>query len=215
MNDSENCINKIRLVIVEDHHATRKGLESELNAESDLSVVGSASGQSEGLQLIESLKPDVVLLDLHLPDSQGPKSLTAAYCNPNGRPKIIVFSGDSRSAILQLVLESGVDGYLLKSEPVPAVAAAIRQVMGGVRPVISDALTAERQHKLTAAEKHLLRLLARGMKYQEIAAQRVTSAETVRKQVDQLLDKLSLTTREELIAWSVENGYGTLEMNNG
>ena len=200
----------IRIVIVEDHHATRKGLESELGIEPDLCVVGVASGLSEGLQLCDSLKPDVVLLDLHLPDSQGPKSLAMSYCRlPNTR--IIVYSGDSRSAILQIVLETGVHGYLLKSEPVPVVAAAVRQVMAGQVPVISDELLKQQQNRLTPTEKDLLRMLARGMKYQEIAAQRVTAPETVRKQVDQLLEKLALNSREELIAWAAESGYGTLE----
>ncbi len=207
MTDSDAVI---RLVIIEDHHATRKGLESELSAEPDIRVVGSAGGHLEGLRLVETLQPDIVLLDLHLPDSQGPKSLASSYCGVDGR-RVIVFSGDSRSAILQLLLESGVDGYLLKSEPVPAVAAAIRKVMAGNSPVVSQELQSDQPQRLTVAEKHLLRLLARGMKYQEIAAQRVTSPETVRKQVDQLLSKISLGTREELIAWAVENGYGGLE----
>ncbi len=66
--------------------------------------------------------------------------------------------------------------------------------------------------RITGAEQQLLKMLARGMKYQEIANQRVTSPETVRKQVDLLLAKLKLNNREELIAWAVESGYGKLEI---
>ncbi|MBY0550788.1 MAG: response regulator transcription factor [Candidatus Obscuribacterales bacterium] len=202
---------EIRLVIVEDHHATRKGLEFELNTEPDLKVIGSAATHLDGFRLAETLQPNVVLLDLHLPDSSGPKSLVAQYCAiPN--VAVLVFSGENRPAILQIVLDSGVQGYLTKSEPVPQVAAAIREIMAGNTPVISQELLQSPPGKFTPAEKHLLRLLARGMKYSEIAAQRVTSPETVRKQLDQLAVKLEIRSREELIAWAVDNGYGKLEI---
>jgi len=198
-------------VIVEDHEATLKGLKAELSVEKDINVLGVASGSEEGLRLTQDLRPDVVLLDLHLPDSAGPKSLTQRFCGiPN--TAVIVFSGDSRTAILNLVLSQGVAGYLLKSEPIAKVTQSIRDVAGGKRPIISEELLEARQPKITQTEQHLLRMLARGMKYQEIAAARVTAPETVRKQVDVLAAKLSLNSREELIAWAVENGYGKLEL---
>jgi DNA-binding NarL/FixJ family response regulator len=201
----------ISVVIVEDHEATLKGLKAELSVESDINVLGVASGSEEGLRLTQDLHPDVVLLDLHLPDSAGPKSLTQKFCSfPN--TSVIVFSGDSRTAILNLVLGAGVAGYLLKSEPIAKVTQSIRDVAAGKSPIISEELLESRQPKITQTEQHLLRMLARGMKYQEIAAARVTAPETVRKQVDVLAAKLSLNSREELIAWAVENGYGKLEL---
>ena len=201
----------IGVVIVEDHEATLKGLKSELSQEPDIEVLGIATGSEEGLRLARDLKPQIVLLDLHLPDSVGPKSLTETFCQIEGA-KIIVFSGDSRTAILQLVLQSGVAGFLLKSEPIAKVAQAIRDVHGGSEPVISAELSNDSQPRITGAEQHLLKMLARGMKYQDIAAMRVTSPETVRKQVDMLQSKLALVSREELIAWAVDNGYGKLEL---
>ena len=199
------------LLIVEDHEATLKGLKSELSAEPDIEVVATASGSEAGLKFAQELKPDVVLLDLHLPDSQGPKSLVETYCSiPNCR--IIVFSGDSRMAILQIVLETDVAAYLLKSEPISKVTEVIREVMKGKGPFISDELLSSGNIRITGAEQQLLKMLARGMKYQEIANQRVTSPETVRKQVDVLLAKLKINNREELIAWAVESGYGKLEI---
>lgn len=201
----------IRLLIVEDHEATLKGLKSELSAEPDIEVVAIASNSEAGLKYASELKPDVALLDLHLPDSQGPKSLVEAYCNiPNC--KIIVFSGDGRMAILQIVLESDVSAFLLKSEPISKVTEVIREVMNGKGPFISEELLSSGNIRITGAEQQLLKMLARGMKYQEIAAQRLTSPETVRKQVDVLLAKLKINTREELIAWAVESGYGKLEI---
>jgi DNA-binding NarL/FixJ family response regulator len=201
----------IGVLIVEDHEATLKGLKAELSAEDDLEVVGIAACSEEGLRLAEALKPQVILLDLHLPDSPGPKSLAAAFCGLSDS-KIIVFSGDSRTAILQLVLKTGVSGYLLKSESIANVAQAIRDVVSGNQPVISKGLREHERPSVTKAEQHLLVLLARGMKYQNIAAARVTSPETVRKQVDALALKLNLKSREEIIAWAVDNGYGRLEI---
>jgi DNA-binding NarL/FixJ family response regulator len=203
---------KVRVLIIEDHEATLKGLQAELASERDLDVVGTAARSEEGYRLAKTLNPDIILLDLHLPDSSGPKSLTETFCALSSS-KIIVFSGDSRSAILQLVLKTGVAGYLLKSEPIAKVAKAIHAVIAGNVPVISDELKALSGPRITKAEQHLLTLLARGMKYQNIGEARVTSPETVRKQVDALVSKLSLNSREELIAWASDNGYGKLDAN--
>lgn len=195
---------------MEDHEATLKGLKSELSAESDFEVVGIATSSKEGLSIARTLNPTIVLLDLHLPDSEGPKSLTESFCALHGT-RVIVFSGDARAAILQIVLQTGVSGYLLKSEPIAKVADAIRRVAAGDSPVVSNELESHKHPKVTGAEQHLLTLLARGMKYQEIGEKRFTSPETVRKQVDALLDKLGVESREALIAWAVDNGYGKLD----
>lgn len=211
MSDTAKDKNSISVVVVEDHEATLKGLSSELSGEPDITVVGMASSAETGLQLVAQLKPSVVLLDLHLPDSAGPKSLAAAYC-AHSQTRVVVFSGDTRQAILQLVLRTGVSGYLLKSEPIARVASCIRAVAAGHTGIVSTELVVADHPKLTAAEQHLLTLLSRGMKYQEIGAFRVTSPETVRKQVDALLDKLGLESREALIAWAVDNGYNKLEL---
>ncbi|MBA3857243.1 MAG: hypothetical protein C0507_10085 [Cyanobacteria bacterium PR.3.49] len=207
---SKKSKSKIKLVLVEDHEATLKGLKSELSAEPDFEVIGIATTSEEGLNLARSLNPNVVLLDLHLPDSEGPKSLTESFCALQ-QTRVIVFSGDARAAILQIVLQTGVSGYLLKSEPIAKVAEAIRRVNSGDAPVISNELDTTQHPKVTGAEQHLLTLLARGMKYQEIGEKRFTSPETVRKQVDALLDKLGVESREALIAWAVDNGYGKLD----
>ncbi len=197
-------------MIVEDHEATLKGLNSGLSSEPDVEVIGIATSAEQGLSLVNSLKPHIVLLDLHLPDSSGPKSLTESFCVLTPA-KVIVFSGDTRQAILQLVLHAGVSGYLLKSEPIAAVAQCIRAVASGKTNVISAELIAGDHPKLTAAEQHLVMLLSYGTKYQEIGALRSTSPETVRKQVEALVEKLGLGSREALIAWAVDNGYNKLE----
>lgn len=196
----------ITVLIVEDHQVTLDGLRYGLANEPGISVVGTATDSDSGLKLAQNLRPDVVLLDLHLPGQSGPKTMVQAYCNIPGT-KVIIFSGEGRMAFIQTVLSLGVVGYLLKSENVSKIAETIQQVMAGKQPIISQELLAG-ETKVTKSEQEVLKLLSYGMKYQDIAEQRQTSPATVRKQCELLLLKLGLANREELIAWAVKSGYG-------
>ena len=200
----------ISVLIVEDHQVTLDGLKLGLSHESNLLVVGTATNSDDGLALAKQLRPDIILLDLHLAGSAGPKSTIQAFCSVPGS-RVIVFSGESRLAFIQIVLRMGASGYLLKSENVSKVAETIRQVMSGKKPVISDELQVG-ETKVTKSEQEVLKMMARGMKYQDIADLRQTSPATVRKQCELLLLKLGLNSREELIAWAVQSGYGNLEL---
>lgn len=197
------------VLIVEDHEATRLGLESAISKESDMSVVGTVSDAVEGLKLAQSEKPDIVLLDLHLPNQEGPRSTVRKFLSCH-QSKVVVFSAESRRAFVQAILELGVSGYLLKSESINYVVESIRKVANGTKLIKSTAI-AEGKEKLTRAEQEILKLLGKGMKYQEIADNRKASPATVRKQCELLLLKLGLDTREQLIAWAVDNGYGNLD----
>jgi DNA-binding NarL/FixJ family response regulator len=200
---------KIRVLILEDHQVTLDGLRMGLSAEQDMDVCGAASDSDEGLQLARDLRPDVILLDLHLPGKSGPKTMVKQFCDlPDS--KVLIFSGESRPAFIQAVLAVGVYGYLLKSESVKRVAQALRDINAGKKPIVSAAVGFG-ETKLTRSEQEVLKLLARGMKYQDMAEERQTSPATVRKQCELLLLKLGLKTREELIAWAVQNGYGNLD----
>ncbi len=200
---------KIRVLILEDHQVTLDGLRMGLSAEVDMDVCGAASDSDEGLQLAKDLRPDIIVLDLHLPGKSGPKTMVKQFCDlPDS--KVLIFSGESRPAFIQAVLAVGVYGYLLKSESVARVAEALRDISAGKRPIVSAAVSSG-DTKLTRSEQEVLKLLARGMKYQDMAEERLTSPATVRKQCELLLLKLGLKTREELIAWAVQNGYGNLD----
>ena len=114
-------------------------------------------------------------------------------------------------AFIQSVLAMGVAAYLLKSERVATVADTIRQVMEGKTSLISSEVT-KTYKKITRAEMEVLSMLGRGMKYHEIAELRMTSVATARKQCETLLLKLGLETREQLIAWAVQNGFGSVDI---
>lgn len=201
---------KIRLVVVEDHQVTLDGLCDALGKEEDLEIVGSAKNSDEGLELSLSLRPDVVLLDLHLPGTRGPKSMVEAFCALPGS-KVVIFSSEKRSAFVEVVLELGASAFLLKSETASQVAESIRKVKLNCANAITSSCISSKHPKLTPAEQQLLELFSQGLKYQEIADKRCTTVSTVRKQCDLLLLKLSLSNREELIAWAVRHGYGSLE----
>ncbi|MBX3077265.1 response regulator transcription factor [Candidatus Obscuribacterales bacterium] len=198
----------IRVAIVEDHEATLAGLASALNAESDIEVVAQATDAITGLELAKEKTPDIVLLDLHLPGSEGPRSTVKKFCELPG--KVIVFSAENRRAFVQAILDLGVAGYLLKSESISNVIEAIKTVSNGGKVVKSQSIAMGKE-KLTKAEQDVLTLLSRGMKYHEIGEERSASPATVRKQCELLLLKLGLDNREQLIAWAVENGYGKLD----
>jgi DNA-binding NarL/FixJ family response regulator len=202
-----------KVLIVEDHHATLDGLTLGLAGVPGLTVVGTASTSDDGLQQLKMHQPDVVVLDLHLPGTMGPKATIEAFRAAAGEARLIIFSAESRMAFIQSVLAMGVSAYLLKSERVAKVAETIQQVLAGKTGLISDEVT-RTYKKITRAEMEVLTMLGRGMKYQEIAEHRMTSIATARKQCETLLLKLGLETREQLIAWAVQNGFGSVEMEN-
>lgn len=200
----------IKILVVEDHHATLDGLEMGLSREPGFQIVGTSSNSDDGLVLAKKFLPDIIVLDLHLPGSQAPKSMIKAYCQVAGA-KLVIFSGENRVAFVQSVLSLGVAAYLLKSERVSTVAATIRKVVAGETSIMSSELSVDYK-KITRSEHEVLAMLGKGLKYQDIADQRSTSVATARKQCETLLLKLDLETREQLIAWAVRNGYGSVEL---
>src|SRR6185437_2624903 len=154
--------------------------------------------------------PDVILLDLHLPGSSGPCSTVKSFCDLAG-PRVIFFSVENRPAYIDTVMALGPAGYLLKSETTATVIDTIRRVVSDHKKITSKTLSSA-PAKLTPSEQEVLRMLAKGMKYQTIADSRHTSPETIRKQCEMLVLKLGLDTREELIAWAAKNGYDGIDV---
>lgn len=190
---------------------TRAGLSATLSTYDDLEIVASVAQAEAGLDLCKTLAPAVVLLDLHLPGKMGPKTTVETYCTMCCQSKIIVYSAETRMAFIQAVLKAGAAGYLLKSEPPERLVEVIRKVTSSdsTTPILSRELFTE-QKKLSKAEQHILALLAQGKRYKEIAEARGTSVSTVRSQCDFLQMTLELKSREELIAWAVQNGFANL-----
>ena len=198
----------LRILIVEDHSATLEGLSIGLGRDPDLEVVGTSENSDEGLALAAELKPDIIVLDLHLPGSMSPKVMVETYAQ-RCACKLIIYSAENRLALVQSALHMGVAAYLLESERVSTLADIIRRVHAGETGIMSQQLGSD-SSKLTKAEEEILSMLANGLRYHEIGEKRFTSPATVRKQCDTLILKLALDSREQLIAWAVRNGYGNL-----
>lgn len=201
---------KISILIVEDHRITLDGLVAGLSKEPDLTIIGSATNSDEGLQKAKAGRPDAILLDLHLPGSNGPRTTVRLFCEAT-QAKVLILSGETRMPFVNAVLNVGAHGYLLKSEGISEIARAIRMAVRENKLVLSNELT-KAEIKVTKSEQEVLKMLARGMKYDDIAAYRKSAPATVRKQCEILVEKLLLNSREQLIAWAVQNGYGNLEL---
>ncbi len=201
-------MNKIRVMVVEDHHATLEGVSICLSRDPELDVIGICENSVDGLEMARSLAPDVIVLDLHLPGILTPKAMVQKFITTS-TAKLIIFSAENRLAVVQATLSMGVAAYLLKTERVGTLASIVKRVHSGETGITSEQISRD-SSKMTKAEEEILVMLAEGLRYQEIANLRLTAASTVRKQCDMLILKLGLDSREKLIAWAVSSGFGTL-----
>ena len=208
----------IRILLVDDHEVVRLGLRTVLEVEADLEVVGDADTAARGVVAAGRLRPDLVLLDVVLPDRSGIEAcreIRASY--PEMRVLMLTSFGDE-TAVLSAML-AGASGYLLKNAPRAELLAAIRAVAGGatlldpaVAKVVQQRLAglssgqAAHREPLSEREREVIALIARGLTNREIAESLVISEKTARNHVSNILDKLGLTRRSEAAAYAVRHG---------
>jgi DNA-binding NarL/FixJ family response regulator len=207
----------LRVLIVDDHPIWRDGLAEKL-AGAGFAVVGTAAGGAQALRLVGATRPRVVLLDLHLPDLPGAevtRRLLAA--DPSVRVLVLSASGE-RQDVLD-AMTAGATGYLMKSAGLEEVMSALRSaaageavftpglaglVLGEYRRLV-DA-TARDAPRLTGRETEVLRLVAKGLTYREIAERLVLSHRTVQNHVQNTLTKLQLHNKAQLVRYALEHG---------
>lgn len=211
----------IRIVIVDDHQIFRTGLRAELGAE--LEVVGEAATVDEAVAVVTATVPDVVLLDVHLPGGAGgggAEVLQRLADQPTARgTRVLALSvSDAADDVVQ-VIRAGARGYLTKTASGAEVTAAVARVHGGdavfsprLAGFVLDAFgtgggeTAAQDDeldRLTAREQEVMRMIARGYAYKEVAAELYLSVKTVETHVSKVLRKLQLSNRHELTAWAL------------
>ena len=206
----------IRVLIVDDHAVVRSGLRRLLDAEPDIETVGEAPNADRAVfEALES-KPDVVLLDLMMPEKGGIEGMPALLqAVPEARVLVLSMQDDPR--YVRAAFEAGASGYVLKEAADTEVVAAIRAVSSGERYVhpalgakLVSADTEERrraeQDPLSEREREVLRLLALGHTNQEIAAQLFISVRTAETHRAHIMQKLSLSSRAELVRYALEHG---------
>ncbi len=206
----------IRIVLADDHPVVRRGIRSMLEKASDLVVVGEAGGGEEALRLVEHLAPDVLLLDMEMPDISGLE--VARRLLADGSPvHVLALSAHDDEQYIFGLLDHGAAGYLTKDEAPSTIVEAVRGVARGEKGWISrrvaNKLVRRKRMALEAAtsalsdrEREVLRLMGRGYNNTRIAETLFISEGTVKNHVTHIYDKLNLRTRAEAVAWAWQHG---------
>lgn len=216
-------MNKIKVLIADDHPAFRQGLAQLLNREEDIEAIAEASNGQQALELTKDLQPDVALIDIAMPGING---IEVAKQMKSTCPKtavIMLTAYDYQSYILTC-LQIRAAGYLLKSSPVAEIVNAIRSAYSGHGvfdlKVLSAAmkrwageksgekLAFERLHE---RELQILKLLAKGMSNREVAQQLFISERTVQTHVHRIFEKLGVSSRTEAVLYCLREGWLNME----
>lgn len=201
---------RFRVVVVDDHPATRAGLAALLDAEADIAVVGQAANGEEGLRMVAVLRPEVALVDLRLPVLGGVETI-ARMARLNVPTRTIVVTSFAQDELVLQALRSGAQGYLLKDASASELAAAVRVVGNGgtyLTPLVAGklAVSLAQQERLTRREREVLQLVGQGLADKEIASELGTSAKTAQFHVANLLGKLGAQNRTDAVRIAYERG---------
>ncbi|HWU10433.1 MAG TPA: response regulator transcription factor [Streptomyces sp.] len=207
----------IKVLLVDDHQVVRRGLRTFLEVQDDIEVVGEAADGAEGVARAEELRPDVVLMDIKMPGTDGIEALRRLSELDNPAKVLIVTSFTEQRTVVP-ALRAGASGYVYKDVDPDALAGAIRSVHAGhvlLQPEVAGALLAQddaggngsgRGSTLTEREREVLGLIADGRSNREIARALVLSEKTVKTHVSNILMKLDLSDRTQAALWAVRNG---------
>ena len=203
----------IRVLIVDDHDMLREGLATFLKAFPDMQMVGEAANGLEAVERCRELSPDVVLMDLLMPEMDGVAAIKAIHAERPGMA-IIALSSFGEERLVRSALEAGALSYLLKNVSAESLAEAIRLACAGISslsPEASAAVVSGRESPaplddLTPREREILRLLVDGRTNAEIAAHLGLSLYTVKNHVRNLLGKLGAGSRTEAVSLALQSG---------
>jgi len=203
---------RIRVLVVDDHQVVRQGLRAFLGAQDDIEVVGEAAGGTACVDIAERLRPDVILLDLRMPDGDGLDALRAL--RERGNPaRVLVVTSFTEPAMVLPAVRAGAVGYVYKSVDPQALAAAIRAVHAGhvlLHPDVAAMLAAGQPDpggvRLTARERQVLAGMAHGRSNREIARSLAVAEKTVKTHVSSVLAKLGVQDRTQAALYAVRTG---------
>jgi DNA-binding NarL/FixJ family response regulator len=205
----------IRVLLAEDHHVVRAAVATLLNREEDLCVVGEVGDRSELLSRAEALRPDIIIMDAHMP-GRNVLLVTEDLRRELPAIPILIFSAYDRREYVVGLLRAGAAGYVLKDDAPETLARAARQVAGGaeylsprvVQTLLRSYHGGEERPlgRLTSRERHVLRLMAEGRKNDEIAATLCVTVQTIKNHISNIFRKLEVTTRVEAVLLALNEG---------
>ena len=212
---------RLRVLVVDDHDLFRTGLATLLSEYPGIEVVAQASGGRMGVRLAAELMPDVVLMDLRMPDLEGPEA-TREIISHRPATRVVVLTVSTEDADVGAVLAAGACGFLAKDTPMDGVVAAIDAAAQGAawlspraaqvmleamrRGAVEPARPGPEMGELSARELDVLRLLARGLENSEIARELGISPRTAKNHVSSVLSKLGLPSRVQAAVFAVRQG---------
>ncbi|MFD5189358.1 response regulator [Streptomyces sp. NPDC058357] len=218
----------IRVIIVDDQAMVRAGFAALLSAQSDIEVVGEAPDGRRGVEVGRGTRPDVVLMDVRMPEMDGLAAARELLNPPVGvvhRPKVLMLTTFDVDDYVYEALRAGASGFLLKDAPPADLISAVRVVAAGealLAPSVTRRLIADfarqgptgatrsgqslRLNGLTPRETEVLELIARGLSNQEIAGKLVLAEQTVKTHIGRVLAKLDLRDRAQAVIFAYEAG---------
>lgn len=207
----------IRVLIADDHTLFRRGLTSLLAETGEFEVVGEAACGDEAVQLAAALRPDVVLMDVHMPGGGGVEAVRRLNQAQPSLPVIMLTVSENDDDLLGAI-RAGAKGYFLKNAETEELFAALRQVSAGqavIDPALTDRLfqhiaqppASAADTPLTLREAEILQLIANGCTNREIAAQLHVSENTVKTHVARILEKAAVASRSEAVALARQRGW--------
>jgi DNA-binding NarL/FixJ family response regulator len=210
----------IRVLVIDDHPLVRAGVRSELEKSDVIEVVGDAADVDSAVEACHSLQPDVALLDVHLPGGGGGGGPEVARrCADISQTRFLALSVSDVPADVVAVIRAGARGYVTKSISTPELIASVERVAAGdaafsprLAGFVLDAFGTESTASnvedeldlLTTREAEVMRLIARGYTYKEVASDLFLSVKTIETHVSAVLRKLQLSNRHELTRWALK-----------
>jgi DNA-binding NarL/FixJ family response regulator len=204
---------QIRVLVVDDHPLLREGIAAVLEAQSDIALVGEATNGCEALQLFRSLRPDVTLMDLQMPEMDGIEAIHAIRAEfPGARIAILTtYRGDVRALH---AIKAGALGYLLKSSLRKELLDAIRSIAAGKHHIPAEIAVELADHlshdSLTAREIQVLQCVAMGKPNKQIAAELMIAEDTIKGHLRSIMDKLGASNRTHAVTLGIQRGIITV-----
>jgi DNA-binding NarL/FixJ family response regulator len=218
---------QVRIVVADDHQVVRTGFAALLDTQPDFTVLGTASDGAEAVRMSRALRPDVVLMDVRMPGTDGIEATRQLTGRPDG-PRVIILTTFDLDEYVYDALRAGASGFLLKDVTAERLFDAVRVVAAGealLAPAVTRRLISEFARlppkaadqqtpaaviaELTQRETEVLRLLAEGLSNPEIAGRLVVTEETVKTHVSRVLHKLGLRDRTQAVVLAYESGLVT------